>query len=96
MLRYGLSLSLSPLSLTAMKYQYRLGCYGPDAYVFSIPLHTTAAWLQRNLGRTFVINGEPLTFEQVQILRPKFPRGTEIGWFARLEYFVEGSPRPQT
>ena len=83
--------NLHTLKITTEKCQYRLSCYGPNEYIFSIPLHTIPAWLRQSLGRTATINGEPLTPDQITMLRAKLPPGIEVGWSSQLKYFVEGS-----
>ena len=69
---------------------YTISAYASDAYVISIPLKTSAAWLRKTLSRKDIINGEPLTRKQFDAVRSKI--GKEIGlmWYAPLSYFIEG------
>jgi len=73
-----------------MKTPYSLGCYGTDAYVFSIPLEASTNWLKKTLRRNDLINGVPLRESQVKALRQKLPNDIEVGWHRELRYFLEG------
>ncbi len=45
------------------------------------------------LGRTYPINGEPLTEAEVNALR-QFAEEVEIGWDENLSFFLEGHNLP--
>jgi hypothetical protein len=73
-----------------MRIRYCLSCYGTDAYVFSIPVRASEAWLKKFLGRKHLINAIPLRRRQVEALRARLPRDIEVGWHKGLEFFLEG------
>jgi hypothetical protein len=73
-----------------MKRGYCLSCYAPEAYVFSVPLWATAAWLKRVLRRKDLIDGTPLRKTQFDVLRSRVRQPVEVGWYSELEYFLEG------
>ena len=67
-----------------------LSCYGPNAYIFSVPLRASEAWLKRVLKRRDLIDGTPLRKSQFEILRRRVTGYAEVGWSDSLEYFLEG------
>jgi len=71
------------------KTMFCLSCHGPNAYIFSVPLRASAAWLKKALGRRTLIDGIPLSKSQVQTLRRRIIGFTQIGWCDSLEYFLE-------
>jgi hypothetical protein len=82
-----------------MKRRYCLSCYAPDAYVFSVALRASTAWLKKVLRRKDLIDGTPLRRAQVDVLRSRVTQPVEVGWYSELEYFLEGfqiGRRPQT
>ena len=74
-----------------MKRGYCLSCHSrdPRAYVFMVPLRASAAWLKKVLRRRWLINGIPLRKKQFEILSRRIERPVEVGWFDKLEYFLE-------
>ena len=67
-----------------------LSCYGPNAYIFSVPLRASEAWLKRVLKRRDLIDGTPLRKSQFEILRRRVTGHVEVGWSDSLEYLLEG------
>jgi hypothetical protein len=74
------------------RYTYTLSAYAPEAYVFSIPLRASTAWLRRTLRREDIINGEPLRKNQFEALKKRVHALIELGWYEHLSYYVEGYP----
>src|SRR5262245_14013749 len=73
-----------------MKRGFCLSCYAPNAYVFSVPLRASAAWLKRVLRRKHLINAVPLRKTQFDQLKRRVQAPAEVGWHSPLEYFLEG------
>jgi len=73
----------------APKTQYVVGCYAPDAPLFSVPIRASTSWLKRVLGRDAVINGEPLDQTQFTVLKDRLDWRIEITWYPSFQYYVE-------
>ncbi|GEM_PF-4699738 len=69
--------------------QYTIGCYGKESYVFTVPLRASEKWLKKVLRRSALINGKLLTRKQLNVLKRRVAKRTEIGWDANLEYVLE-------
>jgi hypothetical protein len=72
-----------------MRRGYCLSCYAPGAYVFSVPLRASTAWLKKVLRRRDLINATPLRRSQFEILSRRVAQPTEVGWYSELDYFLE-------
>lgn len=77
-----------------MHVGYCISCYGDESHVFSVPLSLSPDDARRVLHRTQLINGEPLTEDQVKGLRQYALGEIEIGWDENLNFFFEGQNLP--
>lgn len=78
-----------------MHIGYCLTCYGDESHVFSAPISATRDDARTVLDRTHLINGAPLTEDQVKALREYLIGEVEIGWDKNLEFFLEGHNLPE-
>jgi hypothetical protein len=78
------------LGQLSMKRGYCLSCYGPRAYIFSVPLRASTAWLTKVLRRKHLINAVPLRRSQFETLSRRVMQPVEVGWYDELQYFLEG------
>jgi hypothetical protein len=69
--------------------QYCLSCYGPNSYIFSVPIRASEAWLKKTLKRQNLIDGTPLRKGEFEVLRRRVTGSVEVGWTGTLEYFLE-------
>jgi hypothetical protein len=53
-------------------------------------MRITKADAQKMLKRAHVINGDPLTKNEVSLLKEFVMGEVEIGWDENLEFFIEG------
>lgn len=77
-----------------MHIGYCIGCYGDDEYVFSAPLTTSKEKMREVLKRDNPIGGDPLTQDELRMLRGDLIEGVEIGWSSSLSFYVEGMNLP--
>mgnify|MGYP001014306809 CR=1 FL=1 len=77
-----------------MHIGYCISCYSEKSYVFSAPISATRDDARKVLDRKFMINGEPLTEDQVKALRVYAIGEIEIGWEDNLKFYLEGHNLP--
>ena len=70
---------------------YCISCYGDDSYVFSAPISVSRDEARALLNRKWMINGEPLTQNELIALRPYLLYEVEVGWDENLNFYLEGS-----
>lgn len=75
---------------------YCISCYGEESCLFSAPISAKRYDLQKVLAREFLINGEPLTQDEVIALRSYTIGEIEIGWGQNLSFYLEGYNLPDT
>ncbi len=78
-----------------MHQGYCISCYGKKSYVFSAPISASSEEVQLILRRKSVINGEPLTHQQLKKLQPYLIGEVEIGWDDNLAFYLEGQNLPE-
>ena len=53
-------------------------------------MRASTAWLEKVLRRRDFIDGTPLRRAEVDIVRRRVIQPVEVGWYGKLEYFIEG------
>jgi len=84
------------MSLKLIHVGYCISCYSEDSYVFSAPISASRDEARPLLNRKSMINGEPLTQNELIALRPYLLYEVEVGWDKNLNFYLEGSNLPDS